>query len=267
MHSFGNQSDFMRRTPVMSNLIIINVLMLLVTYTAGRVFGIDLIRTLGLHYPESEYFRPWQLFTYMFMHSGFSHLFFNMFALWMFGRALEYSFGSRRFLFYYLFTGLGAMSLHLFVLFLEISPMQHAASEVLLNYSPEAFGAFMAEYFPGRLAVPASTVTSPAAGGAIMHQCIQGVMNIPTVGASGAVYGILLAFGVLFPNARLILLFPPIPIKAKWFVIGYACIEIYLGFMQPGSGVAHFAHVGGMIFGYLLIWYWKRNGTIQRYYF
>lgn len=256
----------MRRTPVMSNLIIINILMLLATYTASRVFNLDLIRLLGLHYPESEYFRPWQLVTYMFMHSGISHLFFNMFALWMFGRTLEFTFGSKRFLFYYLFTGLGAMSLHLFVLFLEISPLQRAASEVMLNYSPGAFGTFMAEYFPGRLNVPASTITNAATGGAIMHQCIHEVMNIPTVGASGAVYGILLAFGVLYPNARLLLLFPPIPIKAKWFVIGYALIEIYLGFMQPGSGVAHFAHVGGMIFGFLLIIYWRRNGTIQRYY-
>lgn len=266
LSSYMSQPDFMRRSPVMGNIIIINVLMLLATFTAGRVFNFDLVTTLGLYYPESEHFRPWQLVTYMFMHSGVSHLFFNMFALWMFGRTLEYTFGSKRFLFYYLFTGLGAMALHLVVLFLEIAPMQRAASEVVLNYSPEAFGEFMAKYFPGVLNVPAETVTSAAMGGEIMLQCIHRVMDIPTVGASGAVYGVLLAFGVLYPNARIMLLFPPIPLKAKWFVVGYALIEIYLGFMQPGSGVAHFAHVGGMIFGLLLILYWRRNGTIQRYY-
>ena len=99
-----------------------------------------------------------------------------------------------------------------------------------------------------------------------MYQCIHRVMDIPTVGASGAVYGILLAFGVLFPNVRIFLLIPPIPIKAKWFVIIFGLIEVYLGFMQSGSGVAHFAHVGGMLFGYLLLRYWKRNGSIRQYY-
>lgn len=267
MSSFtSSQPDFMRQTPVMSNLIIINVVMLVATYTAGRVFHFDLIELLGLHYPESEYFRPWQLVSYMFMHSGLSHLFFNMFALWMFGRTLEHAFGSKRFLFYYLFTGLGAMSLHLFVLFLQIYPMQCAANEVMLNFSPEAFAAFMDNYFPNMLNVPASTVTDASTGGTIMYQCIHRVMDIPTVGASGAVYGILLAFGVLFPNVRIFLLIPPIPIRAKWFVIIFGLIEVYLGFMQPGSGVAHFAHVGGMLFGYLLLRYWKRNGSIRQYY-
>lgn len=256
----------MHQSPVIANLIIINVLMLLATLTASRIFGADLIRALGLYYPESEYFRPWQLVTHMFMHSGGSHLFFNMFALWMFGRPLEQTFGSKRFLFYYLFTGLGAMSLHLFVHFIELSSIQRAANAVAMNYSPEAFTAFMGRYFPGMLSVPAMAITDPSTASRIMTDCIHQLMNVPTVGASGAVFGILLAFGLLFPNVRLILLFPPIPIKAKWFVIGYALIEIYLGFMQPGSNVAHFAHVGGMLFGLLLIYIWKKNGTIQKYY-
>jgi rhomboid family protein len=265
MLNLTSPSDFMRRTPVMSNLIVINVVMLLATYTASRVFDIDLVQIFGLHYPESEYFRPWQLVTYMFMHSGLSHLFFNMFSLWMFGQTLEVAFGSKRFLFYYLFTGLGAMSLHLFVLFLEIAPMQRAANEIIMNYTPEAFGAFMDTYFPGRLSVPANTITNATTGSEIIYRCIHGMMDVPTVGASGAVYGILLAFGVLFPNVRIFLLFPPIPLKAKWFVVIFALIEVYLGFMQPGSSVAHFAHVGGMLFGFLLLLHWKRNGTIRQY--
>jgi membrane associated rhomboid family serine protease len=226
--------------PVVKNLIIINVVMLLGMYVFLYLFRIDLNRILGLFYIQSPLFKPWQIITHMFMHGGLFHIFFNMWALWIFGKTLESVWGSKRFLIYYLVTGLGAAFFHLLVQYFQfsadISALKEAYSvdrinRALLNEILQQGNRF---YDLGRSLV------------------------IPTVGASGAVYGVLLAFGMLFPNTPLFIIPIPFPIKAKWLVIGFIILELYLGFSQPGSNVAHFAHLGGMIFGFILIKYWNR---------
>lgn len=261
--------------PVVKNLIIINVLFLLATWVL-RSRGIDLVEIFGMHYPGSDKFMLHQIITHMFMHSpsGIAHIFFNMFALWMFGRVLESVWGSRRFLIYYFVTGLGAVALHMFVNYLEISSMQNTLEAFRNTPSPEILDQFVTKHLPNVSVEVRDFINSwynditnqsfATEGQRLMERILQMKMDIPTVGASGAVFGVLLAFGVLFPNTQLMLLFPPIPIKAKYFVIGYGLIELYLGFSQPGSNVAHFAHLGGMIFGYILIKYWNR--TSNRFY-
>lgn len=231
--------------PVVKNLIIINVIMLFATYVL-EMRGIDLTKILGLHYFESSDFRPYQLVTHMFMHGGFTHLLFNMFALWMFGRVLESVWGPKRFFIYYFVTGLGAAALHTFVNFVEF---HYLASKML----PETVQMVMTQgteiFHQGK------NFSDPDAGK------LNLMLNIPTVGASGAVFGILLGFGMLFPNTQLMLLFPPIPIKAKYFVMGYGAIELFSGIANTGSNIAHFAHLGGMLFGFFLIKYWNKHTT------
>ncbi|HKL31133.1 MAG TPA: rhomboid family intramembrane serine protease [Tangfeifania sp.] len=265
--------DMSNIPPVVKNLIIINVILLLATWVL-QASGIDLVRYLGMHYPGSDRFMLHQVVTHMFMHGGIAHLFFNMFALWMFGRVLESVWGSRRFLIYYFVTGLGAVGLHMFVNYLEISSMQSTIEAFRNTPSPEILDQFVNKHlgnastqvrdFINTWYDEPTNATYSNEGLRLMQRILEMKMNIPTVGASGAVFGVLLAFGVLFPNTRLMLLFPPIPIKAKYFVIGYGVLELYLGFSQPGSNVAHFAHLGGMLFGYILIKYW--NKTSNRFY-
>ena len=256
--------------PVVKNLIIINVLLLLATWIL-QTSGIDLVRYLGMHYPGSDLFMLHQIVTHMFMHGGIAHLFFNMFALWMFGRVLESVWGSRRFLIYYFVTGLGAVALHMFVNYLEISSMQNTIEAFRNTPSPEILDQFVNKHLSNASVQVRDFINSwydePAnaaysnEGLRLMQRILEMKMDIPTVGASGAVFGVLLAFGVLFPNTQLMLLFPPIPIKAKYFVIGYGILELYLGLSRPGSNVAHFAHLGGMLFGYILIKYWNKNSN------
>ncbi len=225
----------MQLPKVTKNIIIINVLLFLGTIVA-KSYNIDLNEYLGLHFFLAGDFNPAQLITYMFMHGSFGHLFFNMFAVFMFGRTLEQVWGPRRFLFYYIVCGIGAGLIQEVVQFVEYET-------VLSNYQMVNTGwgqIPMAEYL--------------------------NMMN--TVGASGAVYAILLAFGMLFPNTPLFIFPLPFPIKAKYFVIGYALIELYAGFANnPNDNVAHFAHLGGMIFGFLLIMYWKKKGSNNGTYF
>lgn len=192
--------------PVVLNLIIINVLVYMAT--ALLPLGKWIFGFCSLFWVGNPLFHTYQFVTYMFLHANFEHVFFNMFALWMFGRTLEYELGSRRFLVYYMVCGIGA-----------------ALIQMLAAWAS-------GEYY------------------------------IQLVGASGAVMGLLLAFGVMHPNAMIVLLIPPIPIKAKWFVIIYGVIELFLGWTGYGGNVAHFAHVGGMLWGYLLLHYWKRRGFI-----
>ena len=225
--------------PVVKNLIIVNVLFYLATVVMGQT-GTDLYKVLGLYFPASDNFKPHQLFTHMFMHGSVGHIFFNMFALYMFGRVLENVWGPKRFLTFYLVTGLGAALLHLFVIFLEYRSVVSNISPDQLEYFKEI--AMEGKYIPGTLSEKLTTI-----------------LNTPTVGASGAVFGILLGFGMLFPNTQLMLLFPPIPIKAKYFVMGYGALELFLGLSQPGSNIAHFAHLGGMLFGYIMIRYWNKH--------
>jgi len=230
--------------PVVKNLLIINGLMFLGLWAFESAFGIDLNRVLGLFYFKSPYFHPYQIITHMFMHGSLSHLFFNMFALWMFGRVLEQVWGSQRFLIYYFVTGLGAAFLHMFVnhLMLASSIKQVIDAYGIDNFTDE-------------------NVRQLLNTGNLLAQKVGIGLYVPVVGASGAVFGLLLAFGMLFPNTQLMLLFPPIPIRAKYFVMGYGAIELYLGLTQPGSNVAHFAHLGGMLFGFILLKYWKTNSS------
>lgn len=202
----------LRVTDVVKNLLIINVLM----YFGTVMFmGNPSRLMLAMFYPTSDYFAPYQIISHMFMHGGVTHLFFNMFALFMFGPPLENLWGPKRFLFFYLFTGFGALLLHLTVKYIELHYMG---------------------------ADPLS-------------------INVPVLGASGAVFGLLVGFGMNFPETKLMLLFPPIPIKAKYFVAGYAVIELFLGLGNFTAGIAHFAHVGGALFGLLLILYWRKYGS------
>jgi len=218
--NYYRSQRFNAMPPVVKNLLILNGIMYLATWALYGM-DIDLNRKLGLFNVTSDYFHPYQFVTHMFMHGSLLHLFSNMFALWMFGLRLENFWGPKRFLFFYFFCGLGAAAIHSTVNYFEI---QHLA----------------------QTADPAYLAT---------------VQNIPTVGASGAVFGVLLAFGMIFPNSELMLLFPPIPIKAKYFVFLYALFELYAGIssIQGGSNIAHFAHLGGMLFGYILIKYWSRT--------
>ncbi len=242
--------------------------MLLATY-ATQSAGFDFTEMFGMHYPASEKFRIHQVITHMFMHGGFMHLFFNMFALWMFGRVLESIWGPRRFLIYYFVTGLGAVALHMFVNHLEIMSIKNAivafnntpAPELLEKFANKHLGRpspQLIDFIQAWYDAPASS-SYATEGEQIMERILRMKMDIPTVGASGAVFGILLAFGMIFPNTQLMLIFPPIPIKAKYFVIGYGAIELYLGLTNSGGSIAHFAHLGGMLFGFILIKYWAKT--------
>lgn len=230
--------------PVVRNIIIINVVLLLLTELLKMMAGINLNGIFGLYFPKSEFFRVWQIVTHMFMHGGFVHLLFNMFALWMFGRVLEQVWGPKRFLIYYMVTGLGA------AFFFELVQLIQY-NNVMKVLSPEQL---QLVYDTGADAI------SQGRNFADENMArLNSILNVPVVGASGAVYGVLLAFGMLFPNTQLMFIFPPIPIKAKYVVIGYAVIELYLAITSPGSNVAHAAHLGGMIFGYILIKYWQKT--------
>ncbi|WP_376706709.1 rhomboid family intramembrane serine protease [Bacteroides salyersiae] len=218
---------------VTKNLIIINVLFYLGTIVA-QSYGIDLADYLGLHFFLGKDFNPAQLITYMFMHGGFTHLFFNMFAVWMFGRILEQVWGPKRFLFYYILCGIGAGIIQEIVQYISLLPDMAAGFKQVQLITGNYTDIPIQDYF--------------------------NLMN--TVGASGAVYAILLGFGMLFPNQQLFIFPLPFPIKAKYFVIGYALIELYSGFANnPNDNVAHFAHLGGMIFGFILIMYWKKKNN------
>lgn len=232
--------------PIVKNLIFINILMLLAYYAVGSVFDIDLNRLLGLYFPKSEMFKPIQILTHMFMHGGFTHLFFNMFALYMFGQVLEQVWGPRRFLIYYFVCGLGAMVVHEGV----IAYQYHQVMSVI---NPEQLQEVLDNGV--NYALQGKVYTDP-----LMRE-LQSILSTPTVGASGAIFGVLLAFGVLFPNTQLMLLFPPIPLKAKYFVMIYGGLELYLAVTQPGSSIAHAAHLGGMLFGYILIRVWRKTSN------
>jgi membrane associated rhomboid family serine protease len=230
--------------PVVKNLILLNVLMWLIDLVAQNVFGIQLTMLLGMYFPKSEQFMPLQIVTHMFMHGSFLHLFFNMYALYIFGLVLERTWGPKRFFIYYMVSGLGAVLVHETVILIQYQKLMSTISPDQLQIVLNEGTAYFRE---GKVFTD------------LTMQNVQLILNTPTVGASGAVFGILLAFGVLFPNTQLMLLIPPIPIRAKYFVMIYGGIELYLAFTQPGSNIAHAAHLGGMIFGYILIRYWRKT--------
>ena len=218
----------MNNIPSMTkNLLIVNFLAFVATWVL-ELRGIDLTSLLGLHFFMASDFHIYQFVTYMFLHGGLTHIFFNMFALWMFGSVIERVWGPKKFLFYYIVCGIGA----------------GVAQEVVqyATYMYEDMGAY--QY----VNVNGVQVTTDA------------YINLwTTIGASGAVYGILLAFGMIFPNERLFIIPFPFPIKAKWLIVGYIAIELFSAMSGPGDGVAHMAHLGGMLFGFLLIRYWQKH--------
>lgn len=230
---------------VVKNIIIINVLVFLAQNTLGTRFPID--NLFALHTFQSPLFRPWQFFTYMFMHGSIMHIFMNMFAVWTLGSVLENLWGPKRFINFYLITGLGAALFHMVVLYYENQQMIKAYSLLQLNSGnyEEVFN-FIKKYGEGQMASPASIVA--------------GKLNVATLGASGAVFGCLAAFGYLFPNTYLIFIFLPFPIKAKWFVLLYIGGEIIFSLVQmEGDDIAHLAHLGGAAVGFLLVYFWNKT--------
>ncbi|MDR1585030.1 MAG: rhomboid family intramembrane serine protease [Prevotellaceae bacterium] len=250
--NYGKPSFWNSIPPVTKNLIVINLIMWLAAIVLPR-FNVNLYDILGMHYWASGKFNVAQMLTYIFMHGSFSHIFFNMFALFMFGAALEQFWGSKRFLAYYLITGVGAGLMQQAVWAIEFQPMLNAMSEAITTGSMEGLIPY-SNYF---------NTDVRNLNQDILVQIKEVFLNNPnfvTVGASGSVFGLLLAFGWLFPQARLMLLFLPIPIPARIFVAVYGLIELFLGVANfSGDSIAHFAHLGGMLFGAILIVYWKRK--------
>ncbi|MES2386790.1 MAG: rhomboid family intramembrane serine protease [Bacteroidota bacterium] len=252
-------------TPVVRNILAVNILVHLigfVTQSSGVITAL-----FGLHHWTSEYFGIWQVVTHMFVHSDLMHIFFNMIGLYMFGPLLEMVWGARRFFIYYMVCGIGGGMIHLAVNGYEVRNMQRDAIAYAVEPSPEGLERFLFKYAKGVI-VDKNVINdyynnpnSPA----IMSASAESLMEItkhridtPMIGASGAIFGILLAFAVLFPNTELMLLFPPIPIQAKYLVGIYTLIELYQGFISTSrDNVAHFAHLGGMLVGFLLIRIWQ----------
>ena len=219
-----NGSSFFSNVPTVTRTLLVINIIMFVATVINEVF---MIEKFALFYPTSYFFRWWQPLSHMFMHGGFWHIFFNMYTLLMFGSVIERTIGEKKFLILYFVCGFGAVLLHLGVQYLQIQNWMAAAT-------------------------PAAQIN------------ITNLLRTPTVGASGAIYGLLIAFAMLNPDAVLTLIFPPIPLKAKWWVIIFAAIELLTGMTGTVGGVAHFAHLGGMLFGFLLILYWRKKGTLWK---
>lgn len=328
-------SGFKLLPPVVKNILIISGLFYLAKLGLGSAFNINLDEILGMHFFTADKFQPYQIVTYLFMHANFSHVFFNMFAFWMFGYVLENVWGAKRFLIFFFVTGLGAAMIQMVVFYFQMAPMLEAIEVYKNAPSFDAFNNFMD---PANFQVVSNDVVNHgntflskyhalgaqadtlrqianvqfAQAGELQHQALQmpqladslnaqsalltsqaealrlqsdslntvnlrstvdfvdqyraDYLNAPLViGASGAVFGVLLAFGMLFPNTRIYLYFL-FPIKAKWLVIGYGAIELALGFGNiAGDNVAHFAHLGGMLFGFILIKIWNKKNRKTLY--
>ena len=221
----GSRRGLMSNVPTaVKNLIIINVLVMIMT-SLNENF---MYEKFALFYPTSPFFHWWQPLTHMFMHGGFWHIFFNMYTLFIFGSVLERVWGTKKFLIFYFVTGLGSALVHTGVEWLQ---MQHWMSQA-------------------------------AEGNMAAINSIHALKVTPTVGASGAIYGLLMGYAMLYPDSIMSLIFPPVSMKAKWFVLIFAGIELLTGVTGTGGGIAHFAHLGGLIFGFLLIMYWKKRRTL-----
>jgi membrane associated rhomboid family serine protease len=257
----------MNLTPMVRNILFLNIGMFLIT-----MFSPQIEHILALHAFQSPEFYPWQIITHIFLHAGIAHIFFNMFALISFGALLETFWGSKKFLVFYMICGIGAAFLHSAILFYQIHNLQLQTDAYLMNSDPLAFNSFVHDNFRAAHSQLLDFIegfrTNPdnpryiQESKAIVKEIYTTILNGETVGASGAVFGLLLAIGMLFPNTELYMMFIPVPIKAKYFVLGYGALELYLGFSRfEGDNVAHFAHLGGMLFGYILIKYWQRQRT------
>lgn len=219
----------MSRVPVaVKNIIIINILVMIMTYLNETL----MVEKFALFYPTSPFFHWWQPVTHMFMHGGFWHILFNMYTLYIFGSTLERVWGPKKFLIFYFVTGIGAAAIHTGVEWIQMQ----------------------------------SWITQAAEGSQSALVSIHQLKMTPTLGASGAIYGVLMGYALLYPDSMLVLFFPPIPIKAKWMVLIFAAIELVTGVTGTGGGIAHFAHLGGLIFGFILIRFWKKRGTLYNRY-
>lgn len=257
-----------RLTPTVRLILIINVLVYLVPMFTGSKEFVD--NVLGLHHIDSQYFGPWQWLTHMFVHGGFNHILFNMLGLAVFGPMIEYVWGEKRFVFFYLFCGLGAGLLYSIWNYYEFQ-QQYLAYQAFLD-APSIGGAeqYFLKFYPNLKGRMSMYLMDFEANGlnSTGYQYVKNTMQLltesnldkPMVGASGALYGVLAAFGLLFPNMQLMLLFPPIPIKAKYVVLIYAVIAVYSAFSNdPTDNTAHLAHIGGLLFGALMVWYWRND--------
>jgi membrane associated rhomboid family serine protease len=254
--------------PVVKNLLIINAILFFATTVFVNSFGLDLTDHLALYYFTSDKFRIWQLFTHLFMHASLMHLFSNMFALWMFGSILENYLGAKKFLNYYILTGIGASILFMGVQFFEISPLQKNVDQYVSNPTIGNFTSFIQDEIPEKIQPEFMQVLdywesnqysleAKKASVSLVKAYIDHKIDTATLGASGAVFGILLAFGMLFPNT-LIYIYFFFPMKAKYLVILYGLFELYSGITNnPEDNVAHFAHLGGMLIGFILIKSWN----------
>lgn len=253
-------------TPVVKILLILNIGI----YFCGYLFNLDFASMFGLRIFSSPAFNPIQIVTHVFLHGGFGHLFSNMFALYMFGPMVEQALGQSRFIVFYAVCALGAAGLYTAVAYWELHQLQNAVELYLANQTPDGFVQFIADQLPQAKSQMIAFINqfsenpnnplylNEAAEFVKMLELKQ--LNMPMVGASGAIFGILLGFGYLFPNVRLMLLFPPIPIQAKYFIGFYAIVELFAG-VRPtqGDNVAHFAHIGGMLFAFILLRAWNFN--------
>ncbi|GAB3331026.1 rhomboid family intramembrane serine protease [Marivirga atlantica] len=259
---------FARLTPVVKNLLLVNIALLLIP----SILNIDLGELFGLRYVFAESFAPYQFITYMFLHANFGHLLGNMFALFIFGPMLERFWGAQRFFLFYMVTGVGAGLLYGIVDFVEMQQLESAAQAYIANPNYEAFNSFInnhasyafEQWYDFIDAFGENPDSQQYISSSIqrVQEVVRFQGNMPLVGASGAVFGILFAFGFLFPNTQLMLLIPPIPIKAKYLVTFYGLYELYAGIQRaPGDNVAHWAHLGGMLIAFILlkIWQDKRN--------
>lgn len=237
-----------RLTDGIKHLLIVNILF----FVATSLYGDRFYQWFSLWYVQNPNFEPWQFVSHMFMHGGFMHILFNMYALWAFGTPLERMWGTRKFLFFYFSAGLGAALIHTAVNFFHVNQGVDALLAAGVSES-EIFGLMD----QGKL----NENWYQMAPGGVVDSMLSSFI-IPAVGASGAIYGILVAFGMLFPNSELFLIFLPVPIKAKYFIpvlIGLDLFSGVTGYSIFGQGIAHFAHIGGALFGFIMMWYWKKN--------
>lgn len=237
--------------PVVKNLLIINVLFFAAKYVMNNA-GIDLDYLLGAFYFDSPFFKVWQLITYMFMHGDFMHIFFNMFALFMFGGVIESRWGTKRFINFYLITGLGAVALQMGVQAYEVYQI---TGSVMHNPATVDLAGIVKMGGPGLTQETFNT--------------LRGIYAFPMVGASGAIFGLLVAFGMLYPNTEMYIMFIPIPVKAKYIIPVYILMELSLGVARvPGDSIAHYAHLGGALLGFILVKLWKDkdNNRFFKYY-
>ena len=232
-------------TEAIKHLIIINVIL----FFAPQFLNLDLTNILALHYPENEHFGFWQYVTHIFMHGGTGHLIFNMYGLWAFGTPLEQMWGRNKFLFFYFSAGIGAGLIYTLVNYYQFNGIYEQLINMGISTTEIKNILTSGQYNEALISLSNKTMTE-----------FYGLYHSPAVGASGAIYGILVAFGLTFPNSKLALIFFPVPVAAKYFIPLIICSDLFFGMTKYSIGnVAHFAHVGGALIGFIIAWYWKKN--------